>query len=92
MNCQILARGDGLAVLTLSVSGRTLPTMKSLELELPDQVAVELDELVRAGFYRDAQEAVCHALKEFLRHHASALTEQHQREDIAWALREVQRK
>ena len=65
--------------------------MKSLELELPDRVAAELDGLVKAGLYYDAQEAVRHALNEFLRHHASALAAKHQREDIAWALREAQR-
>jgi Arc/MetJ-type ribon-helix-helix transcriptional regulator len=63
--------------------------VKSLELELPDRLAVELDNLVKAGLYHDAQEAVRHALNEFLRHHASVLNEKHQREDIAWALREA---
>jgi Arc/MetJ-type ribon-helix-helix transcriptional regulator len=64
--------------------------MKSLELEVPDYIAAELDALVKAGLYPNAQEAVRHALREFLRHHASALAEKHQREDIAWALRETQ--
>ena len=65
--------------------------MKSLELELPEQLAARLDELVKAGLYHNPQEAVRHALDEFLRHHASVLAEQHQREDIAWALRDVAR-
>jgi Arc/MetJ-type ribon-helix-helix transcriptional regulator len=65
--------------------------MKSLELQLPDWVAAELDDLVKAGLYPNAQEAVRHALNEFLRHQASALSEKHQREDIAWALREAGR-
>jgi Arc/MetJ-type ribon-helix-helix transcriptional regulator len=65
--------------------------VKSLELELPDQVAAELDELVKAGLYHNAQEAIRHALKEFLRAHASTLAKQHQREDIAWALRDAPR-
>ncbi len=64
--------------------------MKQVDLELPDQVAAELDELVKAGLYPTAQEAVRHAVNEFLRRHASALAEKHQREDIAWALREAQ--
>ena len=66
--------------------------MKSLELELPDRVAAELEGLVKAGLYSNAQEAVRHALHEFLRRHASALAEKHQREDIAWALREARSK
>jgi len=65
--------------------------MKHVELELPDQVAAELDELVKAGLYPDAQEAVRRALSEFLRRHASILSEKHQRDDIAWALHETQR-
>lgn len=41
--------------------------MKSLELELPDGIVKELDALVMAGLYLNAQEAVRHALSEFLR-------------------------
>ena len=63
--------------------------MKSLELELPDQLAARLDELVKTGLYDNPQEAVRHALNEFLRHHAAALAEQQQREDIAWVLRDA---
>jgi Arc/MetJ-type ribon-helix-helix transcriptional regulator len=66
--------------------------MKSLELELPDSLASELDQLVKAGFYHNAQEAVRHALNEFLRHHASAIAQKHQREDIAWALGEARKR
>jgi Arc/MetJ-type ribon-helix-helix transcriptional regulator len=62
--------------------------MKSLELELPDQMAVELEDLVTAGLYNNAQDAIRHALKGFLRQHTSTLSERHQREDITWALRQ----
>ena len=65
--------------------------MKSLELELPDQLAAKLDDLVKAGLYPSAEEAVRHALNEFLRHHASVLAEQQQRKDIAWALQDAPR-
>jgi hypothetical protein len=44
---------------------------------------------MKAGLYHESQEAVRHAVTEFLPHHASALAEKHQREDIAWALREA---
>lgn len=79
-----------MAFLTAWMSHSTLLIMKSLELELPDRVVVELEELVKAGLYPNAQEAVRHALSDFLRRHASALAENHQREDIAWALHEAQ--
>lgn len=65
--------------------------MKRVELELPDRIAEGLEDLVKSGFYADAQDAVRHALNEFLRHHASALAEAHQREDIAWAVQESHR-
>jgi Arc/MetJ-type ribon-helix-helix transcriptional regulator len=63
--------------------------MKSLKLELPDRIAAELEQLVRAGFYANSQEAIGYALRDFLRHHAGDLAERHQREDIAWALGEA---
>ncbi len=65
--------------------------MKSLELELPDGLAVRLDELVKAGLYANTQEAVRHALNEFIRQHSSILAERQQREDITWALGEAKR-
>ena len=67
----------------------TLNSVKSLELQLPDQIATELDPLVRAGFYQSAEEAVHHSLKDFLSQPVSTLAEEHQREDIAWTLREA---
>lgn len=60
--------------------------MESLRIELPDKLAGELHQLVQAGWFQSAEEAIRLALVEFLRRHQAALTEQFQREDIAWAL------
>lgn len=62
--------------------------MKSVHIELPDKLATELGALVRAGWFRSADELVRIALLEFVRRHRFELMEQFQREDIAWALRQ----
>jgi len=60
--------------------------MKSVRLELPDKLAEELNRLVKAGWFRDEEEAIRLAVAEFLRQHRPELLEQFQREDIKWAL------
>jgi Arc/MetJ-type ribon-helix-helix transcriptional regulator len=62
--------------------------MKSIQIELPEKLAHELDMLVRQGWFRSEEEAIRFALLEFLRRHRLELLEQFQREDIAWALRQ----
>lgn len=60
--------------------------MKRLELEVPDQMAKELEELVRTGWFVSEAEIARQALVGFLRHHRYALQEQYQLDDIRWAL------
>jgi len=62
--------------------------MKSLQIELPDKLAGELDTLVQAGWFRSEDELIRLALTEFVRRHRFELLERFQREDIAWALRQ----
>ncbi len=62
--------------------------MKSIQLELPENVATELEQLVRAGWFRSEGELLKAALTEFVRRHRLELEEQFQRDDIAWAVRE----
>jgi len=62
--------------------------MKSVQVELPDKLADELDLLVKAGWFRSEGEAVRLALVEFVRRHRFELLERFQREDIAWALQQ----
>ena len=65
--------------------------MKTLQVELPDKLAAELVELVKAGWFRDEQELIRYVLTEFVHHNQLELTEQYQMEDIEWALGEAKR-
>jgi len=60
--------------------------VKTLQFELPDQLAKEIERLVRAGWFVSEGEIVRLALAEFVKHHRFQLQEQFQRDDIQWAL------
>lgn len=62
--------------------------MKAIKVELPQALAEELARLIKAGWFRNEEEAVRMALLEFIRHHRFDLLERFQREDIAWVVRE----
>ena len=59
--------------------------MKSLQIELPDELAHELDQIVAAGWFSSQAEVVRLALSDFVRRRRFELLERFQREDIAWA-------
>jgi len=65
---------------------------KTLEVQLPEPVATELDALVQHGWFANKNEIVRFALLEFARRNRFALIEQFQREDIAWALQQKGKK
>lgn len=60
--------------------------MKSIEVELPDKLADELNRLIEAGWFQNQEEAVRAAVLEFVRKSRVELRERFQREDIRWAL------
>jgi Arc/MetJ-type ribon-helix-helix transcriptional regulator len=60
--------------------------VKTLKLEVTDQLAQQIETLVQAGWFSSADELARVALSEFLSHHRFQLQEQFQREDIRWAL------
>ena len=62
--------------------------MKSIQIELPEKLARELDMLIQQGWFRSEEEAIRFALLEFLGRRRLELLEQFQREDITWALRQ----
>ena len=62
--------------------------MKVVQVEMPDQMAVELGTLVKEGWFDDEPEILRLALMEFITSLRFALLEQFQREDIAWALQQ----
>ena len=60
--------------------------MKSLQIELPDQVAAELQNLVTSGWFMNQEELIRLAIMDFLKSYKLYLTEKFQLEDIEWAL------
>ena len=62
--------------------------MKSIQIELPEQLAQELETLIQRGWFHSEEEAIRFALLEFMQRHRLELLEQFQRDDIAWALRQ----
>ena len=62
--------------------------MKTLQVELPDQMAREVEQAVEAGVFQNPAEVVRVALREFISHRRFELMERQQLADIAWALRE----
>jgi Arc/MetJ-type ribon-helix-helix transcriptional regulator len=62
--------------------------MKTLKIELPDQLAGEVEKAVEGGWFKNADELVLQALRDFVSSRRFELLEQQQLDDIAWALRE----
>jgi Arc/MetJ-type ribon-helix-helix transcriptional regulator len=62
--------------------------MKTLQVELPDEMAREVENAVEAGTFENAAEVVRASLREFISRRRFELMEQQQLQDIAWALRE----
>jgi Arc/MetJ-type ribon-helix-helix transcriptional regulator len=60
--------------------------MKTLKIDVPDQLAEEVDGLIRAGWFANEAEIARLAIAEFVRRHRFELEEKFQREDIYWAL------
>jgi Arc/MetJ-type ribon-helix-helix transcriptional regulator len=60
--------------------------MKTLQVELPDQMAHEITDAVDAGKFENAADVVRAALREFISRRRFELMEQQQLKDIAWAL------
>lgn len=65
---------------------REVLAVKTLALEVPDRLAQEVENLVRAGWFASEEEVVRLALAEFLQRNKFRLQEEHQLEDIRWAL------
>jgi Arc/MetJ-type ribon-helix-helix transcriptional regulator len=63
--------------------------MTSMQIELPDQLAGAIQRLVQNGWFQTEREIIRLALVEFIHRHQAELTEQFQREDIAWALAQI---
>jgi Arc/MetJ-type ribon-helix-helix transcriptional regulator len=60
--------------------------VKTFKIEVPDQLAKEIEGLVQAGWFANEGEIARLALAEFVQGHRFELQEQFQRDDILWAL------
>lgn len=60
--------------------------IKSIEVELPDEPADELNLLIEVGWFQNQEEAVRAAVLEFVRKSRVEMLERFQRGDIRWAL------
>jgi putative addiction module CopG family antidote len=67
-------------------------TMKTLQVDVSDQMAHEISEAVESGKFENASEVVRAALREFVSRRRFDLMEQQQLNDIAWALNEKAKK
>ena len=62
--------------------------VKTLQVELPEEIAREVENAVEAGAFANASEVVRAALRDFVSRRRFELMEHQQMEDIAWAVRE----
>ena len=62
--------------------------MKTLQVELPDQMAKEVERAVETGVFLNATEVVRVALREFISRRRFEVMEQQQLQDVAWAVRD----
>jgi Arc/MetJ-type ribon-helix-helix transcriptional regulator len=60
--------------------------MKTIQVELPDKLAAEVEALVGIGWFGSEGELIRAALLEFVRRNRADLLEGFMREDIQWAL------
>jgi Arc/MetJ-type ribon-helix-helix transcriptional regulator len=63
--------------------------MKTLQVDLPDEMAHEVESAVQAGSFENAAEVVRASVREFISRRRFELMEQQQLQDVAWALRET---
>ena len=60
--------------------------MKTVQVELPDKLAAEVEALVEKGWFGSEEELIRAALLDFVRRNRTDLLEGFMREDIQWAL------
>jgi Arc/MetJ-type ribon-helix-helix transcriptional regulator len=68
-------------------SAKGASKVKTIQIELPDKVAAELEAYVKAGWFGSEAELIRAAVLEFVRRNRIDLLERFMRDDIEWALR-----
>jgi Arc/MetJ-type ribon-helix-helix transcriptional regulator len=61
--------------------------MKTINVDVPEKLAVEIEKYVKGGWFSDEAELMREALREFIRHHRPMLMERFMEEDIEWAVK-----
>lgn len=61
--------------------------MKKVAVDVPEQIAKQMEELVRSGWFVSEAELTRQALMNFVQRARFQLQEQFQSEDIEWALK-----
>ena len=62
--------------------------MKTLSIDIPDNLAAQINDYVKAGFFPSEPDMILAAMSEFVRRNRVDLTERFAREDIEWAKKE----
>ena len=65
--------------------------MRSLSIDLPDNLATTVESYVKAGFFRSELDVLLAAISEFVRRNRIDLIERFPREDIEWAREEARK-
>lgn len=61
--------------------------MKTVKIDLPEKLAIEMESYVKGGWFSNEAELMRVALQEFIRHHRLELMERFMQEDIEWAVK-----
>lgn len=63
--------------------------MKTLSINIPDNLAVQINDYVKEGFFPSEPDVIIAAMSEFVRRNQIDLMERFAREDINWAKNEA---
>jgi len=78
------AKTENLALKSTQACGMVTP-VQTIEIQLPDQMARQVEEAVKSGTFSDSSEVVLAALRDFVSQGRFKLMEEQQLRDIAWA-------
>jgi len=62
--------------------------MKTLSINIPDNLAAQINDYVKAGFFPSEPDVILAAMSEFVRRNRINMMERFAREDIEWAKKE----
>ena len=63
--------------------------VKTLSINIPDKLAEQINDYVKAGFFSSEPEVILAAMSEFVRRNRVDMMERFAREDIEWAKKEA---